>query len=155
MEEQPPSRAHLEHSEGSANEPNSFARLTSETTEAQDVAFIKSNFCRVIHGDGAYGGPIAVGGVPQILMAIYSTHPAVPEVETFAVEKVDESTGRFTALPLQLKKIVHEIEAEVIISVPCARSLRDWLDTQIRTAEHLEDVQRPSDRSGTQPEVKS
>jgi hypothetical protein len=105
----------------------------SEATKLE-IPYVKSNFCRVIHVDGAYGGPIAPSGVYEIYMALYSQHQKFPDSVRFIVDPVSR-TARPAAQNQENSTIVREIEIEVMMSLPFAKSLRDWLDDKIQKAE--------------------
>lgn len=85
--------------------------------------FTRSEFCRVIHVDGVWGG-----FTPQwnVHMALYSERWALPDGTTirFDAEGVREDAP-VSAGPIR------EIEADVILSQTAAIALRDWLITRL------------------------
>jgi len=99
-----------------------------------EAEYIKSPLCRVIYADGAYGGPTGHG---LIYMALYSDHHKLPKVQRFAVD-ADGKTARAEPIP-QENNWIREVEAEVLMSLGFAKSLRSWLDERIKI---LEDTDR-------------
>jgi len=101
--------------------------------EKQTVEFhmIKANNFRVIHVDGAFGGPTPMG---QISAAIYSERPPIP------LKIVQEVTG--TGLGDEVQRstrsgFVREVEAELRMSANTARSLAEWLNQKADAIEDL------------------
>jgi hypothetical protein len=101
--------------------------------------YIKSNFFRVIHADGVWGG---VTPRLDVHMALFSERSPIPAKITHAVtplQKLGEEIQREVR-----DGIVREVEAEVIMDVGVARSLVKWLQERI---DLIEKTQRetPSD----------
>lgn len=98
-----------------------------------EAIYVKSNACRVIHADGAYGGL-----TPQlnIYMALYSEHNALPASAVYVLDPAEKTAREETQAPP--REWTREIEAEVIMSRDMARSLRDWLDARIKAVEEVE-----------------
>ena len=99
-----------------------------------ETRFVRSNFQRVIHADGAWGT-----FTPQwnIHMALYSERWALPEGTSVIFEPsgIIEEPNRGSGL-------IREIEADVILSEEAAVRLRTWLDeriTQLRQARYGSD----------------
>ncbi|MEQ9488563.1 MAG: hypothetical protein RIM72_06170 [Alphaproteobacteria bacterium] len=91
--------------------------------------FIKSNYFRVIPVEGAFGGISASGR--GIHMAVYSERRALPKQVVHDVsadgqileEKREKRTTR--------DAIVREVEIDMVMDLPTAISLRDWLEAKI------------------------
>jgi hypothetical protein len=97
------------------------------------VGFVKSNFFRVIHADGAWGGISPFG---DIHMAFYSERSAIPDVGKLTLSA---KTGQFTK-PEQYEadsEIVREMEADVVVDLNTAIRIRAWLDDKIRSVQLL------------------
>lgn len=121
-------KKHVEIENGpSPNVPKSDERAT------QDVAFhyIKSNQFRVIHGDGAAGGPSPDG--EKIHFAIYSERIPIP---TKVVHEVD-SEGRLGKERSRESRggIVREVEVDIVMSVRQAKILAEWLIAHVKNVE--------------------
>lgn len=85
--------------------------------------YIKSGFFRVMHVDGAIGGPTPRG---QIHMALFSERNPIPLVVTQTVE----ADGTVKPEPSELvvrDGLVREVEADIVLNVDTARSLAKWL----------------------------
>ena len=106
-----------------------------KTNRRKEIAFdyIKSNFFRVIHVDGAFGG-LAPSG--NIHMALYSERQAIPTRTVFPFE--GDKLG-----PENLKKrevresLVREVEVDVVLSIDQARALHKWLTGKIESLEGI------------------
>ena len=90
--------------------------------------YLKSSQYRVIHVDGAVGGPTPSG---FLHIAMYNEHPAIPREMTYGVQPNN-------ALASEPKKvvtkggIVREMEADVLMNLATAIQFRDWLDGNIK-----------------------
>ena len=95
----------------------------------------KSPVFRVIHVDGAYGGIISTTGF--IHMAVFSERNPIPKLMVHSLEN-----GRIgPEIPERRQGrdgVFREIEADLVLSIPAARSMKAWLETQIK---HAEDMQ--------------
>lgn len=90
--------------------------------------FEKSSYFRVIHVDGAFGG--LSPGPRMIHMAVFSERQPLPKSVTHKIdhgvlgpEIADKRQGR--------SGIFREIEADLVMSVDTAISMRAWLDEKI------------------------
>ena len=84
----------------------------------------------MIYADGAYGGPTGHG---LIYMALYSEHTKLPESARFDIDPASK-----TARPQRVTPTlnwIREVEAEVLMTVEFAKSLRQWLDQRIAVLE--------------------
>ena len=87
--------------------------------------YIKSNFFRVVHVDGAIGG---LTGPGYIHFAVYSERPALPLVTEHELSDKSLSGG----VPVEGRTgFVRELEVDLIMSRDKAAELRDWLTRQI------------------------
>ncbi|MGI9068614.1 MAG: hypothetical protein ACR2HX_19700 [Pyrinomonadaceae bacterium] len=102
------------------------------SNEEHEVNFkyVKSNFFRVIHADGAWGGLSPRG---DIHISFYNERVAIPDSSSFVVSE----EGIKQPETFQGSGLVREVEADVIIDLPTAQSLRVWLDDKIKTLESL------------------
>ena len=100
----------------------------TDPSNEQEVRFkyIKSNFFRVIHADGAWGG-ISTRG--DIHMSFYNERAALPDSSVLTLgpdgrslkPEVVESSGGIT----------REVECDVVFDLITAVALRRWLDDKI------------------------
>lgn len=97
------------------------------------IGFVKSNYFRVIHADGAWGGITPFG---NIHMAFYSERSAIPDVGKLTISA---KTGQITK-PEEYEadsEIVREMEADVVLDLSTAIRVRSWLDDKIRDLQRL------------------
>jgi hypothetical protein len=95
--------------------------------------YLKSNFFRVIHVDGAIGG-FTPGGF--VHMTVYSERVAIPKSTTYEVTK-GEGLGDEIDRD-SLEGIVREMEADLIFNIEAAVALRDWLDNKINASKEIQ-----------------
>ena len=96
--------------------------------------FEKSNFFRVIHVDGAYGGfsPANL----QIHMAVFSERQPIPRKVVQEV-RAGELGAEIPAKRVGKTGMFRELEADLVMSVETAIALRVWLDQKINEAQSL------------------
>ncbi len=95
------------------------------------ISYRRSNFNRVIHADGAYGGLTAHA---SIYMALYSEHVAMPETTQM---RFDHTLHTAKEERPQQTGVTREVETEVIMSIETAQALRDWLQSKIEQYSEL------------------
>jgi hypothetical protein len=92
-----------------------------------NFTYYKSNYFRVIHADGAWGGITPRG---NIHISLYSERVALPDTSVVVV------SGK-TRQPVKPEKVqaksvcVRELEVDVIMDLPTAISVRNWLTEHI------------------------
>jgi hypothetical protein len=95
--------------------------------------YVKSQYFRVVHVDGALGGPTPQG---YIHCAVYSERPAIPQVTEHAVTETS-SLG-----PGEIIKgrtgFVREMDVDLIMSRSTAVEIRDWLSARIEELDKLQ-----------------
>jgi len=103
-----------------------------EPEKPQSIQFhyIKSQFFRTVHADGAIGG---ITPHADITVNFYSERQPIPKIVTQEL-KPDMTLGQ------ELKKdclegIVREVEISVSMSVQTAQALRNWIDGQLKGIE--------------------
>lgn len=95
---------------------------------------IKSNFFRVIHADGAWGGSTPRG---LLSFAFYSERGAIPRrtaLELSASGPMFVATGPETIVDGR-DAIVREVEVEVIMDIDAAVTFHKWLGDKIKERE--------------------
>jgi hypothetical protein len=94
--------------------------------------YLKSQFFRVVHADGAIGGITPSG---CIHFSFYSERPAIPQRQTFALNK-DGSLGQSVEEETIVRAaIVRELDVDVVMNIDVARSLAHWLGQQVKSYE--------------------
>jgi len=104
--------------------------LPTEIPSEIAITVVKSNFCRVIHADGAWG---SITGHGNIYMALFSEHSKTPDSSRLVFDQ-KARTGQ-QVMEQGPPTYIREIEAEIILSPNTARALRDWLDARIKQTE--------------------
>ena len=107
----------------------SGSKLPSEVT----FHYVKSNYFRVIHADGAMGGFTPRG---EVFFSIYSERAPLPDVTVQAIEN-----GQLGKEIIEQRKvsegIVRELEIGVVMDLTVAQSLVTWLNERIKVAEQM------------------
>jgi hypothetical protein len=94
------------------------------------VYVTKSNFFRVIHADGIYGGGTPTPG--NIMMTFYSHRIPFPE------KAVNDGKGNEIVSKRDVKYgIEQEYEVSVVTSLETAKIMLAWLDNTIRNTEAI------------------
>ena len=106
---------------------------TPKIPKELEYDFIKSNFFRVIHADGAFGGLAPNGNVH---MALYSERRAIPTKVIHAV--VNGELGPEIPAKRQGRKgLVREVEIDVVMTIEQAEALRMWLVDKIESFQKI------------------
>ena len=125
----------------------------SEEAQAVGFKYVKANFFRVIHADGAWGGISPKG---DIHMAFYNERAAIPDVSKLLIGPDGRvlEPERFEAS----SRLVREVETDVIFDLNTARALRTWLDKNIealeRRIEQAKAESTPDDREAVSVDSK-
>lgn len=114
-----------------------------EKVRRLEFDYIKSNFFRVIHADGAFGG-LAPNG--SIHMSIFSERQSIP------TKMVHNLIGNHLGPELKdlrqgRKCIVREVDVDIVLEVQQAIVVRDWLDRKIKERQSIVDP-KPSKSNG-------
>jgi len=106
--------------------------MTDESPSSVNFHYVKSNFFRVLHVNGAFGGLSPDGG---IFMALFNERAPLPDV---TVQKV-ESNGQLGKEVVEQRRssdgIVRELEVGLSMDIRTARLLLDWLKERIELVE--------------------
>ncbi len=108
--------------------------MPDEKSRTVKFHYIKSNFFRVVHADGAIGGITPAG---NIFMSLYSERGAIPQIMIHDVsesgelgpERIGERAGR--------EGIVREVDIGVEMSPAAAMALITWLQEKLEIASKL------------------
>lgn len=93
--------------------------------------FIKSQYFRVIHADGAIGGVTPAG---LIHFAFYNERLAIPRQITHLIKPDGELGERVFEETVARDAIVREMDVDVVLSVDVAENLHKWLEEKIEEA---------------------
>ena len=103
--------------------------------------FIKGNFFRVIHIDGAYGG---VTPRAEIHMCVYNERGAIPTKTVHKVSK-DGFGDEIRAQRKGKSGFIREMECDLVMTVSTAEALQAWLGEKIAHVKRLIEKGRPDD----------
>lgn len=115
------------------DENNKDNKEDTTNTDVQEVVFkyLKSNFYRVIHANGAFGGLTARG---EIHIGFYSERMEFPDSSKLTISPNGQvSPEQFEGVG----NVVREVEVDVVVDLGTARQLRAWLDDKISVMETL------------------
>ena len=109
---------------------------TASRPEQPGIAFdyIKSNFFRVIHANGAIGGPTPQG---HLHIAFYSERAAIPR--RVVHELNTDGTLRQLREVQSRDFMARELDVDVFLSIDAAESLHIWLGQQIEIMKAIND----------------
>jgi hypothetical protein len=105
--------------------------------------YIKGNFFRVIHADGAIGGLTPNHG---IFLSLFSERGAIPQV----IEQAINADGSLGGEKVRVGKegLVREIEVGIMLSGASAKRIAEWLLKQVQVLEASDPEQQlPEDRA--------
>lgn len=113
------------------------AEKRKESQEQQKVKFdyIKSQYFRVIHADGAIGSVTPAG---LIHFALYNERFAIPRQVTHLLEPDGTLGERLHEETEARDAVVREMDVDIVVSVEVAESLRNWLEDKIKEAKELQ-----------------
>lgn len=109
--------------------------VSSESVESVEVAikYVKSNFFRVVHSDGAWGGISPQG---NIHIAFYNERSAIPDISKLHISKQTSEQVKPEEFEAE-SKVVREVEVDVVMDLGTSIQLRDWLDDKIKKLQQL------------------
>jgi len=104
--------------------------------------FIKSNFFRVVHADGAWGGITPQG---NIQMELWSERQPIPTLAVYPVAD-DGTIGDESVHQREIKEgTVREVEVGVVLNLFTAKSLIKWLQERVDFLEGMAQLNKPEE----------
>jgi len=103
--------------------------------------YCKSQFFRVIHADGAWGGVSPRG---DIHISLYNERIAIPDKSRLLIS--ESGTALRPEEFESTSAIVREVEVDVIVDLATAIQLREWLNNKIKALEALINSAQDSQR---------
>jgi hypothetical protein len=97
--------------------------------------YIKSNYFRVIHVDGIFGGNSPRVG--KIQMAIWNERWPIPRQAVYKIEQDGKIGAEIPEERLARNAIVREVEAQLLMDIGTAKAMRDWLGNKIAEFEKI------------------
>lgn len=109
--------------------------VTAPSHDQQELNFTyyKSSYFRVIHADGAWGGVTPRG---NIHISFFNERVALPDKSVVFVSGKTRMAVK-PEEPHAESTFVRELEVDVIMDLPTAISVRDWLTNQIDNLTNL------------------
>jgi len=96
------------------------------------IEYIKSNQFRVVHADGAYGGP---GPGLGIFLAFYSERLPIVKVVEHEVTPEGRLGPEIKEKRQSKEGVIREVEVGIALSVDVAKALALWLQEKIHQVE--------------------
>ena len=96
--------------------------------------YIKGQFFRVIHADGAIG---SLTPTLNIHMAVFSERPAIPRRLVFSLDEYGQPTIPVPNETVSRDSVVREVEVDIHMSLACAQAMHSWLGQQIQALQPL------------------
>ena len=112
--------------------PDKSGNIEGKEPDKISFDYIKSNYFRVIRADGVHGG--VTPKINTIQMALFSERQPIPRRETFKIEK--GQLGKRIDMEKR-DAVIREVEVEVIMDIQTARSISEWLQQKIESAEKM------------------
>ena len=97
--------------------------------------YIKSNYFRVVHADGAMGGFTPRG---HLFFSLYSERAPLPDVTVQAVEGTGQLGQEIVEKRQGSEGILRELEVGVVMDLAVAKALVTWLEDRIKILEQLQ-----------------
>lgn len=106
-------------------------KSSDQETPVVNFDYIKSNFFRVIHADGAVGGLTPTG---NIQLNFWSQRRPIPKQVSHPIHQDDAGNEH---LGEEIKReqrdaVVREVESGIVMDLGTAIAIRDWLQRQIQ-----------------------
>jgi hypothetical protein len=108
--------------------------MPEETPNIIPFHYIKSNFFRVIHTDGALGNVTPAG---LIFVGLYSERAAIPQMMVHEITETGQFGVEHQDKRVSKKGMVREMEVGATMSVDTAKSLITWLQEKVDLVEKL------------------
>jgi|ERR1700723_572588 hypothetical protein len=97
--------------------------------------FIKSNYYRVVHVDGAFGGLTPQG---KVFVSMYSERAPIPEIITHELKDSGSRLGQEIIPDRKSKEgIIREVEVGLSMDEAAAEAFHKWLGEQIQILKSL------------------
>ena len=114
----------------------------SSTPEGEPIAFhyIKSNFFRVVHADGAHGG-ITPRGLVE--MNFFSERHPIPKKVVHTLLPTGQMGPEVREERVERDGPVREVDVGVIMDLAAAKSLHAWLAEKIEVLTKLQPERQP------------
>jgi hypothetical protein len=109
-----------------------LAEMNEAPPEKLRIEYIKSNFFRIVHADGAIGG---TSPRLELFITFYSERFPIPKVLVYQKTPEGSPGEELTAERESKAGIIREAEVGVTLDLPTAKSLAVWLNEKIAELE--------------------
>lgn len=102
--------------------------------KAQTIKFdyIKGNYFRVVHVDGAFGGNSPRG---DIRMSVWNERWPIPKQTTYKLQEGGKLGDEIREERITREAVVREVEVELVMDIEVAKTIQEWLKDKINKAE--------------------
>lgn len=97
--------------------------------------YIKSQFFRVVHVDGIFGGTSPNG--KSIRMSVWNERWPIPKQTVHEMDEFGNLLKEFVEERIGRDAIVREVEVDLAMDVDCAKQIRDWLSLKINQYDEI------------------
>ena len=103
-----------------------------EPPEKIRIEYVKSNFFRVVHVDGAFGGT-----TPRLdlFITFYSERFPIPRILTYEMSPQGAPIKEIVEERESKEGIIRESEVGLLLDLPSAKSLLQWLGEKVAELE--------------------
>jgi len=107
--------------------------------EAKTIRFdyIKGNYFRAIHVDGAFGGSSPRG---DIRMSVWNERWPIPQQMVYRLGDEGGVTDELREKRIGRDAVIREVEVELVMDLEVAKNIRKWLDDKIKKAEDVRTI---------------
>jgi len=113
------------------SEENATSQPKPETVQGTAIFYNKSNYFRVVHVTGMYGGGTPVPG--ELLMTVFNDRVPLPE------KTVNDASGKEILQARVAKQgLERELEAALVMNLATAKIMHEWLGRAIDTIERIQ-----------------
>ena len=105
--------------------------MDEQPSKSIDFHFIKSNYFRVVHCDGVWGGSTPLG---YLVMNVYSERHPIPQKVT---KEITSEGGLGEDVREGKQGLVREVEVELVLDLSMAKSLIAWLEKHTKNLEKI------------------
>lgn len=103
--------------------------------------YIKSNYFRIVHVDGAYGG-ITPGG--DISINFYSERNPIPQITAHIIKPDGRLGEEIPEEKITRNGIIREVEVGAVLDLSTAKALITWLQDKIEVIENIQSTKGQS-----------
>ncbi|MCW8138044.1 MAG: hypothetical protein KIT58_03975 [Planctomycetota bacterium] len=96
--------------------------------------YIKSNYFRVVHADGFWGG---LNGMLDLRMSVWNERAPIPQQVTHVVTEAGQLGPEVRPERISRGAVVREVEVDIVMSYEVAKGMHQWLGKKLEQYEKL------------------